>query len=256
MNKLAATFGVGFVVLGLLSRCAEEPASAPSPSVSASVTTEPTDTGTPGHTGTPSPTGTPEPTTTTPAIRPAITDLVVTPTGLGPLVVGQPVPDVPADAAIVAWNPTYCVEEPAAPTEPYAGAWLSVYGPSPLGYSGPGEPFVTVTEDGLQGGVVGAIRVLGSQLATEEGIAPGSTRAQLEAAYPSFDSIVRGPLSDVYVINGSDGGALWFEVSNAGTPDPDYWESFVDLVLWINIVPGNEPAAPLAGSDAGGPCVV
>jgi hypothetical protein len=255
MNRSTLKSGVVvFVLVGLLSGCAEEPSppasSSPSPSASASATDEPT------ATATSTPTGTPTPTATEPASRPALTDLVVTPTGLGQLVVGEPVPAEPADAAIVAWNPTYCVEQPATPDEPYAGAWLSVYGPSPLGYSGPGEPFVTVTEDGLKGGVVGAIRVLGSQLETAEGIAPGSTRAQLEAAYPTFDSIVRGSLSDVYVITGAGGGALWFEVSNSGTPDPDYWESFVDRVLWINIVPGDESAAPLAGSDAGGPCVV
>ncbi|HEY5231899.1 MAG TPA: hypothetical protein VIJ11_13535, partial [Galbitalea sp.] len=57
----------------------------------------------------------PTPTPTTP---PALSELVLSPDGLGPLRIGFPVPDQPLASAVVVWDPTKCGT---------TGAWISRY---------------------------------------------------------------------------------------------------------------------------------
>jgi len=203
-----------------------------------------------------------EPTESAPGVRPAAGDLTVTPTGIAPLVVGQPVPDAAAVTELVTWNPTRCLSagdapaDPAAAPEPYAGAWQTAYPDAPLAYGGgTGEPFSLITADGLRGGAIAQMMVRGSEVSTDEGVAPGATRDDLEAAYPEFDTIVRGEASDVYVIRGADGGALWFEVANGVAEGDEYWdEGIVERVLWISIMPTDVEPRARSGGDSAGPC--
>jgi hypothetical protein len=230
-----------------LAACAQTPTSTPVPSAS----------GTPGGTPSeaPSDTGTPTPTpTAAPATQPALTDLVVTPAGIASLVVGQPVPSEPAETAIATWNPTYCTDDPTAP---YSGAWVANYPAAPTTFSESNrEPFTVVTSDGLQSGTIRWINVWGSDVATETGVSAGDSRADLVAAYGSFDSVVEGDLADVYVIRGDGGGELWFEVANGDSSIEGYWgEGVDDRVLWIRVMPAGLPAGSMAGGDGGGPCI-
>jgi len=203
-----------------------------------------------------------EPSQSGPGIPPTTGDLTVTPTGMAPLVVGQPVPDAASVTELVTWNPTLCLSEgdapvdPAVAPEPYTGAWQTAYSDAPLAYGGgTGEPFSLITADGLQGGAIAQMMVRGSEVSTEEGVAPGATRDDLEAAYPEFDSIVRGQASDVYVIRGADGGALWFEVANGVAEGDEYWdEGIVERVLWISIMPTDVEPRARSGGDSAGPC--
>jgi len=203
-----------------------------------------------------------EPAEAAPGVPPSPTDLIVTPTGIAPLVVGQPVPNDVNVTELVTWNPTYCLGEsapaldPAAAPEPYAGAWQTAYPDAPLAYGGgTGEPFSLITADGLQDGAIAQMMVRGSEVSTEEGVAPGTTRDELEAAYPEFDTVVRGETSDVYVIRGADGGALWFEVANGVSEGDEFWdESIVERVVWISVMPTDVEPRARSGGDSAGPC--
>jgi hypothetical protein len=248
MIKALVSASLGVVLVLSIAGCTPEPNAAPGASLSASpsapASTEQSST---------------EPSDAESAIRPSISDLIVTPTGIGPLVVGAPVPSEIPEAALLVWNPTYCLDgaaAPADPEQPYAGAWQTNYAESPLAYGdGTGEPFNLITADGLQTGAIAQMMVRGSEVSTEEGVAPGATRAALEAAYPSFDSIVRGETSDVYVIRGADGGALWFEVANEAPAGSEYWdEGIVEKVLWISIMPADVEPRARSGGDSAGPC--
>jgi hypothetical protein len=189
---------------------------------------------------------------------PPLTDLVVSPDGLGALTIGNPVPVDGVGSLLVEWEPNYC-EGLGGAVEggPYAGAWQSAY---PLAVSaavGEREPFGVITGDGLREGAVSAINVWSPELTTAEGIHAGSTTDELRAAYPSFDEVNQGQASTVYAINGAN-SRLLFEV---GETDPagglaDYWGDQSNTVLWMRVVPSTAPAGGTAGGDGGGPCII
>ena len=256
MNK-AAPFSIvlALAVSMSLASCTPEPDALPEPSTSATPTqTAPPATGS----------STPTPGEAAPAIRPALTDLVVTPDGIGSLVVGQPVPDEAADIALMSWNPTYCadgtpegMETPAAGT-PFAGAWVANYPDVPNIFGTLTGPFNLTTDEGGEDGPISWINVWGGDVATEAGISAGSSRSELEAAYPTFDAVAPGDLADVYVLRGTGASELWIEVANTETSaGSDYWEGDIpEHVLWLRVVPtGLEPRS-FAGGDGGGPCPV
>jgi hypothetical protein len=242
---------LSMVLVLSLAGCAAEPSAAPTPTNSAPpATTAPAP-------STPESTSTPTPTAVAPAIRPALTDLIVTPDGIGSLLVGEPVPSASAEVALATWDPAYCYPGAEATGAPFTGAWAANYPDVPMVGGGSIDPFSLVTADGLEGGAISSITAWGSELATETGVSPGDGRAELEAAYPAFVNVTSTELSDIYVIGGEGASELWFEVTKADPALADYWPvDAVDRVFSIRVVPtGYEPVS-FIGRDGNGPCAV
>jgi len=192
----------------------------------------------------------PSATAAMPTGKPTLSQLVVSPDGLGYLVLGAPVPSKPATTAIVAFNATKCVApaEGITATSPGAGAWLPTY-PTGLTWSGSGIPFdlgpVAASTD-----PVSQIEIWSPDLKTAKGIGAGSTVAQLEAAYGPSLALNSAPNSDVYVLTGAH-SKLLFEVAKKGAGLP---VEETGTVVWMRIVPLADTDLHIADTDATGPC--
>jgi hypothetical protein len=201
------------------------------------------------------PTVPPAPAAPAPA-APTLASLTLSAEGLGPLIVGSA---VPASAEIVRWDPAHCVEEGTGIVEgdPYAGAWLPIFPASPTPTLGERPPFTMMTADGFRDSPIREVTVWSAEVATAEGVRAGDGRAALFAAYPRFDEVVKGELSDVYAIDGIHGRLLFEVAKPSDLPElADYWGTAVHTVLWIRVVSAGGAAAPIAASDAGGPCAL
>jgi hypothetical protein len=200
--------------------------------------------------GSPAPPPDPSPT------KPALADLVIGPDGLGSVALGQPVPHQADSVAVVRWDSEHCAGvaagrgEPFDRTKPWSGAWIPAY---------PNYPFTVLTDNGLQTGTVALVSVASwdldtsSVIGTATGIHAGSsTRTELLAAYPTFDQVIHGDNSDVYVVTGSRGN-LQFEVSPHELDQFGYWRADqLDRVLSIRASVGG--SEPYIGTDLGAPC--
>ena len=172
---------------------------------------------------TPTATPTPEPT------KPALGDLVLTTEGLGSLVVGFPIPNEPADLAIVAWDATGCG---GVEGEPWAGAWASTY---------PGESFIIdSTAGGVEQGNLQVVWTPFPGIHTDAGLQVGDSLADLKAAYASFDGKFRPYQTDLYVITG-DEGSLVYEIADGA-------------IFAISAVAADVDPPSNFASDAGSPC--
>jgi hypothetical protein len=181
--------------------------------------------------------------------RPALDELVISPEGIADLRVGHPVPLANPELLLVTWNPTGCIDpddpfEEDVEGEPWAGRWESVHRGSDGAW-----PFWVVT-DGTQNGV---IQFIGSaNVPTDRGIRVGSTRADVEAAYPGL-SPFHGEfsLADLYIV---DAGAsrLVIEVVS----DATWYPEMIDRVLVMYTESTSYPPSSIAGSDAGSTCIV
>ena len=116
-------------------------------------------------------------------------DLVITPEGIGALVLGSP---VSSDAASIAeYDPAYCGDG----GDDYAGAWKS---------TDPAEPFlIDSTDDFTKGGKLTAISVYTAGVTTDQGIAVGATEDEFTAAHPEAVKST-GPF-EIYSIPGNAG---------------------------------------------------
>jgi hypothetical protein len=172
----------------------------------------------------------------------------------------QPIAAEPAATAMAVWDPTYCVTDGRPEGAPGAGAWKATYPTTTVPWvQEPAEAFVMYTQDQEQGSPLSGLFVVSPELSTATGVHSGSTRAELEAAYPSFDSTTNTELTDVYVVKDPDGipGELWFEVANSSYgADAAVTEPVVDTVLWITVHPTSDFAPySLTETDSGGsPC--
>lgn len=201
--------------------------------------------------------GGPYPVELAPDPHPALEDLVISTSGLGPLTVGLP-PATNPGAAMIELHPDYCADtwadswgEGWAEQGLDADRWLPADYPNGTGpFSGSGLPFGVRVWDG----VVQRIDVLSTLPRTAEGIGVGSTLAELQTAYPGIaEETAREDWSRVWVVRDA-AGTLVFETAD----DLDGYlpELTGETVVGIRVfAPGAPDAAtPTLGSDnvAGG----
>ena len=142
---------------------------------------EPSKTVEPTRSETPTPTPTPEPTT-----KPSLTELHISPDGLGPLVIGRPAGADNPETDIVYWDETFCGFD--VPADDYAG-WATNY-PADASWHYPFLAEVTYV-DGTTESAIERITVQSPMIRTAEGLGIGSSVADLEAQYG--DDLVRYP---------------------------------------------------------------
>jgi hypothetical protein len=208
------------------------------------------------------PSASPSPTavaTTTADAPPELAALVVTVTGIAPLTVGEPVPSPPDSHSLATYDPSFCVREGRPVGDPWAGAWRPSYPTETVDWAPrPVDAFTVYTEDRSKDDVIGSLIVWSPQLATAAGIHPGSTREELELAYPSSATVTEGLMTSIYVVRdpAAGTGELWFEVAKANYAPDIFPSSIVDTVLWIAVMPGGNAPYSLTETDSGGgPCV-
>lgn len=179
---------------------------------------------------------TPEPT------KPAADELVITASGLGYVVVGQPVPEVEGELAIVRWDPMVCANDGLGDVEyeegdPRAGAWVPDY-PDASG----DEPalFTVLRSEFTRGAPVTDVWTRSPQVRSAAGIAPGDSLTDLLAAHSHFTEVIEnGDRSRSYSIEGAE-GTLVYEV--AAMDQPGFWE--VDTVGIVAVIaPGRSVAS-------------
>jgi hypothetical protein len=165
---------------------------------------------TPTATSTPSPTPTPEVSLPVPTVKPAVSDLVIGPDGIGPLRIGSPPPSYGSDLDILVFDPAYCQ---AAFDQGYVsdpGLWVANYPDEVPGVES--RPFgVWLNEDGG----VEEIAVYRPGVHTERGIQVGSTPAEVLAAYPEGFSRTDPAGEHYFYVIESATGQLQIEIVDA-----------------------------------------
>ncbi|HEX4444048.1 MAG TPA: hypothetical protein VHZ81_10795 [Galbitalea sp.] len=186
----------------------------------------------PSHTHAAAPTPAPSPSPTAP---PTLSELTLSPDGLGVLVIGSPVPKQSSSAAVVVWNPTQC--------DATSGAWLANYPSGPTIY-GAGAPFVFDVNSKDE--PLPYITILSPQIKTAAGISLGSTRDEVVAAYPRA-RVVSAEISDLYVVDGT-AGELVIEIPKTSFDAGADANHVVDLYVALK----SYPPGPTYQNDAGG----
>ncbi len=234
-----APVALGIAALVLLASCSMSP-STPDAAPS-TVASDP---------ATPAPTQTPSvaPTPTTQA-KPTLDQLVVSPDGLGPILIGKTVTSQPDAAAVVTWNATLCSKPAGAQ---YAGGWVPNYPTVKTIFQPSIFPFTFASAKKTS--PVTFILVWSKDLRTAAGIGVGSTVADITSAYGSVDQVVHAATTDLYVIKGSR-GQLVIEVASKYEKGLSSWsKSAVGTVQWMQIATSSKPVS-IANSDVGGSCV-
>lgn len=191
--------------------------------------------------------------TATPApapTKPEISQLVLTPDGLGYVKIGQPIPPESGATAIVAYNPTACADSNPdvirAPGSPGAGGWFSTY----IGERF--QNFEVVTDNLSETGAVNAIDVYSPAISTEKGIHAESMLAEVKRAYPAIDMVVHTWSSDIYVEDGASGRLL---IEVASNDRNEAWtDAERDRVLWIRVIKLSTEPYSVVGTDTSGAC--
>jgi hypothetical protein len=189
---------------------------------------------------------TPKPTSTAQA------GLTISQAGLGPLVLGTPVDESGAAGKLVTWTPGCSVNEPDV------ARWTATV-PDPDkgldadGHSSPAFDIVTSARTAP----LELVEVLSSAIPSDTGIHVGSSRSELQKAYPSgFSTSIAGPLSDLYLVTGST-GTLGYEVINSGSDAAEIYPDRADTVAIITAFASSFPLSgivPIAGGETRGGC--
>jgi hypothetical protein len=258
-RRLAVTALVG-IALSALVGCGAEPVR---PSPSPEITRSPSPA---ASAPTASPTVTPAPapieppaaifppsSTPTQVGLPALSELVLTPDGLGDLVVGEPI-----DSPLLTWDAHGCMtpeqesqRQYYADDDPVWATYVPNYTEAVYvrdGYSYSTPPFhVYDTEDGR----LRWLRVAVPDIATDRGIRIGATEEEVQAAYP--DAVRFDKAAGWYTTYNVDGssGRLVIEIANqdfSADGPREVWTMMLtepDGRLWS-----------IGGGDAGGYCAI
>ena len=193
------------------------------------------------------PTVTPTPTSSPIPTKPALSELVVGPDGIGPLVVGQAPPVTDPDLDVLVYDPDGCqwaIDDGTLPAgQGWEGIWFPNYPFDDL--NGPG-PFGVEVSDGL----VRYLRPYSSELQTSRGIHVESTVDQLLAAYPTeltHFEVQPGGL-DEYWLPGTVGDLVFFVIREDAVANYPEYDS--ELVIQMLILPKGI-SGPLGDSDFG-----
>lgn len=216
MNR-AAVASVSLAGLLLLCGCAGgEPSGAPSPSSTATVS------------ATPTPSASAAPATEPPALA----ELVLSPEGLGSLVVGQTPPAVNADTDLLVHSSSVCQWAVDDGYRESAAMWVANYEPAISG-KGP-SPFGVWVDDTSEQLLM--LAVYDESIATSSGIHLRSSASDVAAAYPGADLLEEYDSGDthVYKIAGT-AGDLYIDVLKAESV-PIYPEVGAELVVRLNVV--------------------
>jgi hypothetical protein len=167
-----------------------------------------------GSSSTPTPTPTPTPTRDS-VVRPELSELIISPDGLGPILIGRAYSASDPATDLLVWDDTFCG---FAETDPsYAaydyGNWVNTYGGD-----GHMQFLAEVTYfDGTPESPIIRITTFNPLIRTEDGLGIGSTRAELIEAYG--DELVQSP-DDAYfpyVVHGRSGQLVfWFSYETPG----------------------------------------
>lgn len=179
-----------------------------------------------------------------PTAKPALSELVIGPEGLGPLLIGSAPPSFGADLDVLVYVDDYCATAFADGSASEPGLWVANY-PEALANEAD-RPFgVWVADEGIM-----RITVFKPGVLTERGIGVGSTRDEVLAAYPEGFSSNYEPAwtNVVYVVDGTTGHLL-IEIADADTPT-------ANTVLSLTSAPLSDPITVTAGTDSSlGRCV-
>jgi hypothetical protein len=187
----------------LLSACAPGGGGAPSGSPTSSETATATATPTPTPTEDAAPTG-----------KPSLGELVLSPEGLGPIVIGSPIPAAAADVAVALWDPTFCDwDDPASDH----GGWKPNYPMTPVNGN---FPFYPESGGTTPDAPILWIAVISDEIHTAEGLGVGSTIAAVQAQYGAALQVVPTPNATAYVVQGVHGELIfWGDGSTVGPID-------------------------------------
>ena len=175
----------------------------------------------------------------------------MSPDGIGPLLIGEPVPDEPKAQAVAVWDAKKCYRSSATAKvgDPAVGGWTANYPLVSVGaFSSPGFSVYTVGD--VEDGDIHSLWVESPKLTTAEGISIGSTLAEVRAAYPSPDHVITSNrYADLYVLDGTV-GRMTIEVAKKNTAG--LWTADqVGTVRVIHLQPKTEAAFGASGDSDG-----
>lgn len=179
---------------------------------------------------------------------PAIDELVLTPEGLGSLVVGEnAAPGEPDD--MVVYDPEYCtdartgLDSGTMPGDEFAGLWVPIelYGAWQAGYVS--SSFAVAVE----GTTLWQIRVDDELIPTDAGVRIGDLDEVVTAAYPGAPTI-DNDISELFVIQGTHGKLVVEVARDSG----EYQWSGSDADRVISIMTISNATEPFAVAATGG----